>query len=119
MNPDELRQSLLAIQTRLVERQRFAQRDALKNESGRLTARAPTHMAEQASDEQELDMIVSRLTDSSRTLVDVQEALDRLDAGRFNVCEECGGEIGFRRLEIQPWAGRCVGCQRRIEEERI
>ena len=118
MNTDELRQSLLAIRTRLGERQQFAQRDALKNESGRLTARAPTHMAEQASDEQELDMIVSRLTDSSRTLLEIQEALDRLDAGQFNICEECGGEIGFRRLAIHPWARHCVECQRRIEEER-
>lgn len=114
MTPEKLRQNLLAIRDRLTNSQ-AAHKDNL--DSGRFAARAPINMAEQASEEQELDMMVSRLNASSETLVAINEALDRIDAGEFNVCEDCGKEIGDRRLAVQPWARLCVKCQRKLEEE--
>ena len=118
MTPEKLKANLLALRERLSDQQQSIQRDALKSESGRFTARAPSHMAEQASDEQELDMMVSRLTASSETLGEINDAIDRLDAGHFNECEECHKEIGMRRLEVQPWAHLCVSCKRKLEEEQ-
>ena len=115
MTPDKLRQNLLAIRDRLTSQQESIQRDALHSDSGRFIA--PSHMAEQASDEQELDMMVSRLTATSGTLTEINEALDRLDSGHFNECEECHKEIGIRRLTVQPWAKLCVDCKRKLEEE--
>ncbi|MCD7898110.1 MAG: TraR/DksA C4-type zinc finger protein [Planctomycetaceae bacterium] len=117
MTPEQLRKNLLAIRDRLNSSQESIQRDSLQSESGRFTARAPINMAEQASEEQELDMLVSRLNASSETLAEIDEALDRIDAGKFNVCDECQGEIGERRLTVQPWAKRCVKCQRKLEED--
>ena len=116
MTPEILRKNLLALRERLTSAQ-AATRDNLKHESGRFTIRAPINMAEQASEQQELDMMVSRLNASSQTLADIDEAIDRVEAGQFNVCEECKGEIGERRLLIQPWAKLCVNCQRKLEEE--
>ena len=118
MNPDKLRNNLLAIRNRLTDSQATIQRDNLGSESGRFTARAPINMAEQASEEQELDMLVSRINASSETIAQIDSALDRLDAGKFNTCDECGQEIGERRLTVQPWASLCVKCQRKLEEER-
>ncbi len=119
MTPEKLRANLLALRDRLSTRQQSIQRDTLASDSARLTARAPSHMAEQASDEQELDMIVSRLTASTETLNEISEALERLDSGQYNICEECGKEIGDRRLEVQPWAKLCVSCKRKLEEEQL
>lgn len=118
MTPEKLRSNLLAIRERLSNQQASIHREALQSDSGRYAARAPINMAEQASDEQELDMLVSRLTASTETLVEINEALDRLDAGQYNVCEECKQEIGERRLEVQPWAKLCVKCKRKLEEEQ-
>lgn len=117
MKADKLRRNLMALRERLTGR-RTSQRQTLASDSGRFTARAPSHMAEQASEEQELDMIVSRLNSVSETIALIDDALDRLDAGQFNVCEECEGEIGERRLTVQPWARLCVKCQRKLEEEQ-
>lgn len=117
MTPEKLRARLLALRERLSSQQGSIQRGGLNAESGRYTSRTSINMAEHASDEQELDMIASRLTASTETLGEIKDALDSLDAGRFNVCEECGKEIGLRRLEIQPWARLCVDCKRRLEEE--
>ncbi len=119
MTPKQLRQNLLTIRERLASSQKSTQRESLKSESQRLTARAPINMAEQASEEQELDMIVSRLNASSETLAQIDDALGRLEEGKFNVCEECDKEIGERRLRIQPWAALCVECQKKQEEGKL
>lgn len=116
LTPDKLKKNLLAIRERLTGTQASIQRDALNSESSRFTA--SINMAEQASDEQELDMMVSRLNASSETLGEINDALDRLETGHFNECEECHKEIGMRRLSVQPWARLCVSCKRKLEEER-
>ena len=116
MTPEKLKNNLLALRERLTGEQVSLQQD-VKSESGRFTARAPINMAEQASDEQELDMMVSRINASSQVLAQIDDAIDRLESGVFNTCEECEGEIGERRLTVQPWAHLCVKCQRKLEEE--
>lgn len=116
LNPEKLRNNLMALRDRLTNTQ-VQQRDSLSSESARLSARAPMNMAEQASDQQELDMMASRLNASSETIAEIDDALDRLESGQFNVCEECGKEIGIRRLTVQPWARLCVSCRRKEEEE--
>ncbi len=49
----------------------------------------------------------------SRGLREVEDALRRLDEGRFGLCEECGVPISPARLRAFPRARRCVVCQAR------
>lgn len=41
----------------------------------------------------------------------VDEAVARLDAGTYGVCQSCGGPIGEARLEAMPDATLCVSCK--------
>lgn len=41
----------------------------------------------------------------------VNEALDRLDAGEYGVCEKCEEPIHAKRLRALPWAKYCIRCQ--------
>jgi DnaK suppressor protein len=41
---------------------------------------------------------------------DLTDAIDRLDAGRYGVCESCGEPIPAARLTARPAARTCVGC---------
>lgn len=41
---------------------------------------------------------------------EVARALAKLDEGTYGVCDACGGPIPEGRLEIHPWAVRCVAC---------
>ncbi len=41
---------------------------------------------------------------------DVDEALAAVDAGRYGICERCGGSIAAGRLAALPTATRCVSC---------
>lgn len=45
----------------------------------------------------------------------ITEALQRIDAGTWGVCEDCGDRIGQARLKALPWAARCVECQTKAE----
>lgn len=38
----------------------------------------------------------------------VRAALARLDDGTYGVCEVCGEPISDARLEVRPWATRCI-----------
>lgn len=46
----------------------------------------------------------------------VNEALARLEDGRYGRCHECGGEIAAARLRALPFALRCRDCE--AERER-
>lgn len=45
----------------------------------------------------------------------VSRALKRLDDPHYGLCSDCGTEIPFDRLKIEPQALRCVGCESRHE----
>ena len=49
-------------------------------------------------------------------LRDIDAARGRLDAGTYGTCTDCGAEIGFQRLHVEPQAARCIECQRRYEK---
>jgi DnaK suppressor protein len=41
----------------------------------------------------------------------IEEALARLDNGRFGMCVHCEQPIERQRLEAVPWARHCIACQ--------
>jgi len=48
----------------------------------------------------------------------VQHALARMADGEYGLCENCGEEIGYSRLEARPEARLCIACQTRLEKRR-
>jgi len=58
-----------------------------------------------------------RIRDRERKLISkIREALDRIDAGEFGECEECGDQIGEARLMARPVTTLCIECK--TEQER-
>jgi len=51
-----------------------------------------------------------------RELKKIDGAIQRIDGGTFDVCEECGGPIGQTRLRALPHATLCVSCQEQLEK---
>jgi DnaK suppressor protein len=47
----------------------------------------------------------------SRTLQDIESALERLESGTYGRCSNCGAEIRAARLRAMPSAERCRDCQ--------
>jgi DnaK suppressor protein len=46
----------------------------------------------------------------------LKHALDKFDDGSYGLCEECGNDIGFSRLQARPEARLCIVCQARSEK---
>ena len=47
----------------------------------------------------------------------IDVALARFDQGEYGVCEHCGQEIPFERLEALPYTTVCTECSREEEQE--
>ena len=66
--------------------------------------------AEQAV-ERENDEVLDALDGSIRAeIVQIMEALKRLDEGDYGVCTGCGEKISRKRLEALPFAPLCISC---------
>ena len=51
----------------------------------------------------------------SAELAAIDAALERLHAGHYGMCLDCGGAIAPARLHASPEAARCIHCQERHE----
>ena len=45
---------------------------------------------------------------ASQTLIQVQDALKRIEDGTYGMCNACGRQIEAARLEAVPWAAYCL-----------
>jgi RNA polymerase-binding protein DksA len=62
--------------------------------------------------------VVDALGNEARTEISkISAALQRMDAGEFGLCVECGAEIDRGRIDAYPYARHCIDCAR-LEEER-
>lgn len=61
------------------------------------------------------DIDHAELSRDLRELRELEAAQERLRNGNYGACEDCGGDIPFERLNAQPAARRCFGCQRSYE----
>ena len=73
------------------------------------------HMADVATDTFDRELDFSLEESSEQLLHAIDEALGRIDAGTFGVCQSCGREIDPERLEAIPYARLCIECKRREE----
>jgi DnaK suppressor protein len=64
--------------------------------------------------------ILLSLNENERArLQDVDEALDRIVNGTYGICEECGGPISLKRLEVRAVAKYCVPCLTKLEKGKL
>ncbi|MFD6551834.1 TraR/DksA family transcriptional regulator [Streptomyces sp. NPDC058398] len=54
-------------------------------------------------------------SNARETLEQTEHALDRLDAGTYGLCENCGNPIGKARMQAFPRATLCVECKQKQE----
>ncbi len=52
------------------------------------------------------------------TVREIDQALERLDAGSYGRCASCGGTIPSERMTAVPWAALCVPCSGALSAQR-
>jgi len=59
-----------------------------------------------------------RLRGREKTFLEkIDRALQKIEAGEFGVCEECGEEISVKRLEARPETTLCIRCKEDQERQ--
>jgi DnaK suppressor protein len=89
-------------------------RAEIKRRTGDQRTRPTLRLEEQDTTQEEVDLKLIMM--KSEALQKLDEALDRLDSGTYGDCEDCGQEISEKRLKAEPFAVRCLGCEKAREE---
>lgn len=79
---------------------------------------APQDTADAGTNLSEADRTEAVLVAMRGQLVEVVDALQRIDAGTYGTCVDCGKPIPEGRLEARPEAARCVACQAKWDQGR-
>lgn len=98
------------------------QRAAILNDVGEaLTHRGdlPTFpdVSDQASAEVDQNFSMRIRERERRLLKKIDEALERMDAATYGICERCGGGIPYKRLKARPVTTLCIECKTLQEQE--
>jgi RNA polymerase-binding protein DksA len=76
----------------------------------------PTHMADIGTDNYEIDNILGLMDSERKILIEIDEALERIENGKYGICEVNGEPIPKARLEAIPWARYCINCADLLEK---
>jgi DnaK suppressor protein len=70
--------------------------------------------------EEELFSTELRLRDREKFLLNkINAAIERLDKGSIDECDECGEKIAFKRLMARPVTTLCIDCKEEKEKEEV
>lgn len=88
-----------------------SQRDASGDLSG-----YSFHIADMATDNFDREFNLGLASNEQELLNQIDDALRKIDEGRFGICEICSKPITQKRLIAVPYARFCIKCQ--AEEEK-
>lgn len=91
--------------------QEFIEDSNIKEDIGELTS-YDNHPADAGSELFEKEKSYALEKHSLGYLRDIEDSLERIHDSSYGICDFCGKEIGFERLDAQPTAKLCIDCQR-------
>ena len=112
------RESLLGLQARLRGDLDQMTDEALgrgQPESSGNLSNAPLHMADVGTENYDQEFTLSLIENDQDTMAQIHEALGRIDAGTYGLCEECEVPIAKPRLQALPYTKHCIECARKME----
>lgn len=106
---------LLAKQAEILGNVTTMETEALRRERSDLS-NMPIHMADLGTDSYEIDNIIGLMDSERKILVEIDEALSRIEDGTYGICQGRGEQIPKQRLKAIPWARYCVACATLLEK---
>jgi RNA polymerase-binding transcription factor DksA len=85
-------------------------------EAGGNLSNAPLHPADLGTDNFEQETSLGLLELQGQTLGEVTAALERIRAGTYGKCQECGQPISRGRLEALPYTPYCIECAQEMQQ---
>ena len=113
------REKLQALRDLILDSMAGVAKDTLRSrpEGGEASAFG-MHQADAGSDAYDKDFALSLLSQEQDALYEIEEAMKRVDAGTYGICEMSGKPIMIARLEALPFARYTVECQAELERTK-
>jgi len=115
---NDFRQRLLALKRRLGGDLDQLEEETLRpvgGESSGGLSDVPLHPADIGTDNFDVELDLDLLENEAQLLVEVEDALARIEEGTFGFCENCHQEIPRRRLEALPYTRYCIRCAKLLQ----
>ena len=115
------RQSLLKIKERISDDIKHISEDTLKKSPKEATGDISgytLHMADLATDSYDREFSLGLASNDRDLLAQINDALKKMEEGKFGVCQECGKPISKTRLKAIPFTACCLKCQEVQEKSR-
>lgn len=74
-------------------------------------AEVPADISDQATLEETFALRLRARDREHKLIRKIDESIRNIDCGDYGFCEECGIEIGIKRLEARPTATLCIDCK--------
>ena len=115
LDDGQLAQLRAALEARLAALSGVAEPEAAGAERDLPVSEVETSPADKATVRLLNDLALEAAGHSAAQMQVLRHALAKFDDASYGLCEECGGDIGFSRLQARPEARLCITCQTRSE----
>ena len=95
-------------------------KDSLKSQkesSGDLSGYS-FHMADMASDSYDRELSLNIASEEQEVIYEIDDALKRMEEGKFGLCVSCDKKIPQKRLNAVPYAKYCIQCKSKEEKDK-
>ena len=82
--------------------------------SGNLS-NVPLHMADVGTENYDQEFTLGLIENEQGTMEQINEALGRINQGKYGRCVECNEPISKPRLQALPYTRHCIQCARELE----
>nr|MBU1328382.1 TraR/DksA family transcriptional regulator [Candidatus Omnitrophota bacterium] len=76
------------------------------------------HMADMASDSYDRELSLNIAGGEQEIVYEIDEALKRIEEGKFGKCISCEKKIPQKRLSAVPYAKYCIQCKSKEEKNK-
>jgi len=121
LTPEEIenfKNLLMAKRVEMLSDVNHMENDTLLKTSSDLS-NMPFHMADLGTDNYEQDFTLGLMDGERKVLVEIIDALARIDDGTYGICQGGDEPIPKERLKAMPWARYCVACAGKLEKGRL
>jgi len=88
---------------------------SLDEEVEEIAATSDNHLAETATATLGREIDYTLGDNAEQVISEIDAALQRIEAGTYGTCVDCGHSIPHERLEANPRASLCIDCKRKSE----
>jgi RNA polymerase-binding transcription factor DksA len=96
----------------------YTMQESIFQSGGELSS-MPVHLADIGTDSYEQEFNLDLMAEEKKILVEIQEALKRIEDGTFGICEGLGIPIEENRLKAIPWTRYSMEYARMLESGQV